>query len=335
MKSFFSKIFQLLFVTWGVTLITFALGRLIPTDPAASRGGDLASVETIEKLRVEMGLDKPAIVQYLYYLRDLLSGDLGTSIYSGRPVANEIGRYFTATMELTMTTLILATFLGVSMGVAAAKSPNSIVDKAVRQFSMIGTAIPIFWLGLILAIIFYGFLDWLPGTGRFTLDLNQPDPITGSLIVDSLIQFRFANFLDALKYIALPTLTLAIPTAAILSSVTRTAILEITHENYFMAALARGIPLRRVFYIHALRNALSPVLNVFGVIFGGLLGGAVITETIFLWPGIGYYAVQSMFRNDLDVLMAVVILVSISVSLINILIDYLSQMLNPITRRKV
>ncbi len=316
----------------GVSLITFVLSQVLPADPAATAAGENATDEQVAAARERLGLDQPILIQYGVYLSRLVRGDLGTSIFTGRPVAADLGRYFMATLELAVAGITLALLMGGIFGILAAVHKGGFLDHGGRLFALVGSSMPVFWLGLLLILVFYSVLGWFPGSGRFTLGSELPDSITQSLILDSLLQGNWAVLWDALRHIALPALTLGIMGAGIIARVTRASMLDVLSQEYMRAARAKGVSPRRALYIHALRNGLLPTVTVAGLTFGALLGGAVLTESIFSWPGLGQYAVAAMFRQDFPALMGVVIAITLAYAVVNLLVDVLYLVLNPVLR---
>ncbi|MDR5700849.1 ABC transporter permease [Agromyces aerolatus] len=316
----------------GVTLVTFLLTQVIPSDPAVALAGDTASDEAIEAIRERLGLDEPIWMQYLNYLGRLLSGDLGTSIYSQRAVASEIALFLPATIELATTGIIIALALGGTLGILAAVHRGRFPDQFGRLFAIFGASVPVFWLGLLLVLVFYSVLGWFPGGGRSDNAVPQPERWTGFLLTDSLLQGNLAAFGDGLMHLALPAITLGIMGAGSIARVMRAGMLDVLSQEYIRAAKAKGLGRRRVLYVHGVRNALLPTITVAGIVYGALLGGAVLTESIFSWPGLGRYAVDAMFRQDFPALMAVVIVIAIAYAIVNLIVDILYTILNPTLR---
>ncbi|TFB56360.1 ABC transporter permease [Cryobacterium tagatosivorans] len=317
----------------GVTLVTFLLTQVIPSDPAAAIAGDTATDAQVEAVRQRLGLDQPIWVQYVTYVSRLVSGDLGTSIYTQRPISSEIGVYLTATIELATVGILIAVILGGTLGVLAAVHRGTWVDRFGRLFAIFGASMPVFWLALLLVLVFYSLLGWLPGGGRFSMSVAQPAPITQFLVIDSIARGNLTALGDALWHLALPAVTLGIMGAGSLARVMRASMLDVLSQEYIRAARAKGLTRKRVLYVHGVRNALVPLVTVAGLVYGALLGGAVLTESVFSWPGLGRYAVSAMFRKDFPALMAVVIIIAIAYAIVNLVVDVLYVFLNPTIRR--
>lgn len=324
------RLLGLIPVVFGVVVVTFLLSQLIPGDPATVLAGNNATPQTVQAIRHEYGLDRSPIVQFGKYLWLLLHGNLGTSIFSGRPVRSDLVSYFAATFELATVASIAALVLGIALGVLAAVHRGSIVDQITRVIAVFGSAMPVFWLALILVYVFYGKLGWFPATGRVNLSDSLPPAITHSLLIDSLITGHWSTFVDALRHIVLPAATLAIMGAGVIARVTRASMLEVLNQEYMRMARAKGLSRRRIILVHGLRNALLPTITVAGVTYGSLLGGAVLTESVFNWPGLGSYAVNAMFRSDYPAIMGVVIVMALAYTVVNLLVDVIYVVLNPV-----
>jgi peptide/nickel transport system permease protein len=317
-------------VVFGVTVITFLLSQVIPADPATVLAGDAATPDMVASIKHQYGLDRSPIEQYGHYVWRLLHGDLGTSIFSGRPVRTDLASRFAATFELATVAIVVALVLGVALGALAAVHRGSVVDQITRVIALFGAAVPVFWLAIVLVYFFYSKLGWFPATGRVNLSDRLPTPITRSVLIDSLVQGRWHTFVDALRHIVLPAGTLAIMGAGVIARVTRASMLDVLDQEYIRAARAKGLSRRRVVYVHALRNALLPTVTVAGITYGSLLGGAVLTETVFNWPGLGNYAVSAMFRSDYPALMGVVLVMALAYAVINLVVDVVYVLLNPV-----
>jgi len=318
----------------GILGISFILSRLIPSDPAAVIAGDLASPETIAALRIEMGLDKPAIEQFIYYCINILQGDFGVSLFSGNPVGQDIWTHFMATLELANAALFIAMIIGISTGVLAAQQDGKLFDSFSRFFSIVFASMPVFWFGLILVYLFYVQLGWFPNGGRIDLSIALPPEITRSLILDSFLDLNIPALRSSLHHLFLPALTLGLIASGPVARVTRASMKEVLNEEYIRSVKSRGYSTRRIFFVHALRNAVIPPLTLAGLVYGALLGGAVLTETIFSWPGLGRYAVQSMFRVDLNAMMGVIIATSLAFIVVNLFVDAAYRIINPLTREQ-
>lgn len=333
LKMIAKRLGLLIFVIFGVTLVTFFMSHVIPGDPASMMAGQRASEETLQSIRAQLGLDQPVWIQYFYYMSDLLSGDLGTSIRTQRPVVDDLMTFFPATLELAIVAFIIAILIGIPLGVLAALKKNTFWDHLSRVFSIGGVSIPVFFSGLIAILVFYGILGWLPSNGRISFDLNPPTHITGFYIIDSLLTLDMVALKSSLQHILLPALVLSYAQLAIITRQVRASMLEVMNQEYIRTAIANGIKGRLLIISYALRNALIPTVTVIGVAFGSLLGGAVVTETIFGWPGMGKFVVDSIEYLDFPAMMGFTIVISIGYVLINLIVDIIYGLLNPQLKR--
>jgi peptide/nickel transport system permease protein len=319
----------LVLVLFGVSIITFALSQLVPIDPVAAALGQNARDDQIEAYRKELGLDRPAVVQYFSYVGRVLQGDLGKSIRTRRPVADDLRDFFPATIELSIAAMIVAIILGVTLGILAAIRRNSLVDGLARAFALVGGSLPIFFVALLGLSLFYSRLRWLPGPGRLDAVLRPPPRFTGMYTIDSLLVGNWALFQNSLLHLTLPALTLGYFSTAVLLRMTRSAMLEVLSQDYVRTARAKGMRERAVLLRHALKNAMIPVLTTIGIVFGSLLSGAVLTETIFGWPGLGRYATTSVSSLDLPAVMGVTLVAAVVYPLVNMLVDIGYHLLDP------
>jgi ABC-type dipeptide/oligopeptide/nickel transport system permease component len=287
-------------VVVGVSLLVFAMIRLIPGDPARAMAGVNATPEFIEQTRLRLGLDQPLYVQYGQFAANLLRGDLGNSVFSGRPVTQEIAERFPRTLLLATVALLISTTLGVAAGVISATRRNSIFDNLSMFLALIGVAAPVFWMALMLQLLFSVQLRWLPATGIGTV-----------------------------AHIVLPAITLGMSSAALMARITRSSMLDVLRQEYITTARSKGLAERVVVHKHALKNALIPVVTVLGLQFGTLLGGAVLTETVFSWPGVGRLLVDSILRRDYPVVQGTVMLLAFTFVIINLVVDVLYAVLDP------
>ncbi|MGP5568754.1 ABC transporter permease [Pseudomonas helleri] len=323
------RLLGLLLVVFGVSLITFAISHLIPGDPARLIAGDRASDELVAGIRHQLGLDLPLYQQYGRYLLDLVQGDLGTSIRTNRPVLEDLQAFFPATLELAVVALFLAIVVGVPLGVLSAVYHNRAIDQIARTLAVTGISTPAFWLGLGAIMLFYGHLGWLPGGGRLSEGLAPPTTITGFYLIDALLAGNFSLFVDALKHLILPAATLGFVTLGVIARQIRSAMLDQLGEDYIRTARAYGLSRWTVILRHALPNALIPSVTVLGLTLGDLLYGAVLTETVFAWPGMGAYVVKSIQSLDFPAVMGFAILVSFIYVLLNMAIDLLYRVIDP------
>ncbi len=321
---------MLLPVMLGISIIIFTLARVIPGDPARLALGESATPQSIESLRREMGLDKPIHIQYWMYLKGLLHGDLGRSIRTNRPVLTDLLAYFPATLELSLVAMIITIAIAIPLGILSALRRNSVLDHITRLSALAGVSMPIFWLGLILIYEFFFVLKWAPPpTGRLSILSTPPEKVTGLFLVDSLIAGDWAIFLEALKYIILPAFCLSTWSLAIVLRMTRSGMLEVLSEDYIRTARAKGLSQRLVVYKHAFRNAIIPLLTVLGINFGILLNGAVLTETIFSWPGMGRYVVDSISWLDYTPIQGLALFATVIYTGVNLLVDILYAIVDP------
>ncbi|WP_234553679.1 ABC transporter permease [Thermus caliditerrae] len=317
-------------VLFGITLLVFLFLKLIPGDPAQAILGERGTPEQLAALREKLGLNKPLYVQYLTFVKNILTGDLGTSAVSTIPVAEELKRRWPATFELALAAILVAVVLGIPIGILAAVRKNSLLDTLSMSLSLVGVSMPVFWLGLLFVYLFAVNLHWLPTGGRLSTDLAIDfRPITGFLVLDGLLSLKPQVLGDALRHLLLPALTLGTIPLAILTRITRSAMLEVLSQDYVRTARAKGLGERQVILKHALKNALLPVVTIVGLQFGTLLGGAILTETIFSWPGIGSYIYEGILNRDYPVVQAGVLVVATAFVLVNLLVDLSYALLDP------
>jgi ABC-type dipeptide/oligopeptide/nickel transport system permease component len=312
----------------GVSLLVFLMLHSAGGDPAQTILGARADPESIAALRHELGLDQPLLVQYFMFLSGAVRGDFGRSYRSNTPVVAEIGARFPATIELAVTSLVIAVVVGVLFGTLAAVRRHTFLDYVSSTVVLLGVSIPTFWLGLILIIIFGLWLRWLPISGRVDPRLGA-DPSVPFLTLTSLLQGNWAVAKDALRHLILPAATLAEWPAAIIARLTRASLIESLGQDYIRTARSKGLPERLLVLIHAAPNALLPVVTVVGLEFGGLLGGAVVTETVFSWPGLGQLTVTAIGARDYQIVQGVVVLLGAVFVLLNLLVDVLYAVLDP------
>lgn len=312
----------------GMTLVVFFILRLIPGNPAQVILGQQATAEAIENLTRQLGLDQPWYIQYFNYVQGLVTGDLGTSLRTGAPIGEEIWPFFIATIELSVVAMIIAIIIGMNAGIISAWFQNSWFDYTAMVIALIGLSIPIFWLGLMEQWLFSKELGWLPTTGRE----NVRDPvnaITHFYLIDTLIQGDFDQFKVVLKHLVLPAFALGTISMAIIARITRSSMLEVMRSDYIRTSRAKGMHMFWVVYKHGLKNAVIPVLTVIGLQMGLLLGGAVLTETIFGWPGIGRYIYEAIGFRDYPVVQTGILVVATFFVLINLIVDLLYVAVDP------
>jgi peptide/nickel transport system permease protein len=313
----------------GVSVITFAISHVVPADPAVAALGDHATDEQIAAFRAEYGLDRPVVEQYVIYMNGLLHGDLGRSIRTRRPVADDLREFFPATFELSLAALLVSLLIGIPAGIWSALARNRLPDHFVRLFSLTGGSLPIFWLGLLLIGLFYSRLGWLPSGGRIDQFMDPPRSVTGLYIVDSLLTSNLPALKSSLHHLILPAFTLGYFSTAVIARMMRSSMLEVLRQDYMLTARAKGLHQRAAVIRHGLRNALIPTLTIIGVTFGSLLSGAVLTETIFSWPGLGRYATASAISLDFPAVMGVTLLAAIIYPTANLLVDLGYHWLDP------
>jgi len=316
-------------VVAGVCVITFIISHLIPGDPARLLAGDRASDEIVQHIRQQLGLDLPLWQQFVRYMEQLLHGDLGISIRTGRPVLEDLKAFFPATLELAFCALLIALIVGVPLGVLSAVYKNRWLDHLVRLLALTGISTPAFWLGLGVIVLFYGKLNLLPGGGRLDDWLDPPTRVTGFYLVDSLLNGDLEIFFNTLTHLILPATTLAFVHLGIVARQIRSAMLEQLSEDYVRTALASGLTKFTIIVRYALPNALIPSVTVLGLALGDLLYGAVLTETVFAWPGMGAYVVSSIQALDFPAVMGFAIVVSFAYVLVNLFVDLLYLWIDP------
>jgi peptide/nickel transport system permease protein len=309
--------------------VLFFLTHLVPGDPAKVMAGEHASPKTVEIIQREFGLDKPLPEQYRLYVLNLLSGNLGISIVTRRPVSQDLGLYFPATLELTIASLFLTLLMGVPLGILSATRKDSILDHLIRFTSLGGVSMPIFWLGLLLQLLLYRYLNLLPIGGRLDVSFSPPTHVTGLYTIDSLLALNFHALWESLKHLALPAFALAFSSLAVVSRMTRSSMLETLSQDYIRTARSKGLAERAILYSHALKNAIIPTLTVIGLQAGALLSGAFLVEAIFNWPGLGLYTVRAITRLDYPAIMGTSLLVTLAFILINLLVDLLYGLVDP------
>jgi peptide/nickel transport system permease protein len=321
-----------IFVLIGVSIITFSLARVIPSNAAALYIGPKARPADIERVSKQLGLDKPLPVQYAIYMKDLLHGDLGISIGTKRPVLDEITGRIPATLELLIVAMLIAILVGVPLGVLSARSQGRPLDVGIRTLSIAGVSMPAFYLGLLLQILFFRTLEWLPLAGRVSNDLRFISPvteITNFILVDALVTRNWVALIDAAMHIILPALTLAAFPIGLIARMTRAAMLEVLEQDYIRTARAYGIRNVVIVYIYALKNAISPTLTVIGLTFAFALTGTFYVEIIFTWPGLGLFTVRSLLNLDYPAIMGVTLFGAAAYVLINLAVDLIQAWVDP------
>jgi peptide/nickel transport system permease protein len=329
MKWYIAKrLLQIIPVVVGVTLIAFALIHLAPGDPARTMLGQHATQSEIAEIREKYGLDQPLYVQYFVWLGDVLHGDLGRSILSHEQVTTEIAERLPNTIELAIAAMIFAILIGVVAGIISATKQYSIADYSVMGIALFGISMPVFWLGIMLMMIFGVFLGWLPIGGR--IDLLIPfNRITGFMVFDSIITGNGAALISVLRHLILPAIALGTIPMAIIARTTRSSMLEILRQDFIRTERAKGLSERKVIYKHAIRNAMIPVVTVIGLNFGLLLSGAILTETVFSWPGVGRLVVDAVYARDYPLVIGCILVFALVFVIVNLVTDVLYTYIDP------
>ena len=315
----------------GVTLVAFLLTNLVPADPVSAALGDRAAADpdVVEAFRRRHGLDQPLPVQYMTYMRNLVSGDMGISQQTRRPVADDLRQFIPATLELAFVALFIAVVLGVTLGTLAAVYRNRWIDQVLRVFTLTGVSMPLFWLALVAFYLFSFRMGIFPGIGRLDPGMPRPPAVTGMYTIDSALAGDWVTFRSAVGHLLLPALVLAAYTVSLLPRFTRSAVLEVLDNDYVRTARAKGLPGSVVVLRHVLRAALVPIVTVAGVMFGSVLSGTVLVEAIFAWPGVGQYAFRSATNLDLPAIMGVALFVGFVYVTINFVVDLLYGVIDP------
>ncbi|HSF96830.1 MAG TPA: ABC transporter permease [Thermohalobaculum sp.] len=317
----------------GLLTVTFVIGRVMPIDPVLAIVGERASPEIYERTFRQLGLDQPILVQFFYYLRDVVTGDFGMSLLTAHPVSEDIARVFPATLELATIGVIIGVILGVPMGVMAAVHQGRMPDHLVRLFGLFGYSMPIFWIGLIGLLVFYGILGWVGGPGRLDIFYDDIIPtVTGMILIDSLIAGDTTIFWNAVSHIALPASILGYYSLAYISRMTRSFMLEELGKEYITTARVKGLSETAVIWRHALGNVMIPLITVIALSYANLLEGSVLTETIFAWPGLGQYITVALLSADMNAVLGGTVVVGLIFVGLNMLSDILYKLVDPRAR---
>jgi peptide/nickel transport system permease protein len=322
------RVLSLVTTVLGISVLVFFMVHLVPGDPAEMMLGERASEQALAELRHELGLDRPLHVQYGRFVARLVRGDLGRGFRTNEKITTEIAERFPATIELSLVAMVFAVSIGMFGGILSATRQYSLFDYSSMVLSLVGVSMPIFWLGLILMIVFSVNLGWLPLSGRLGYEVEL-EAITGLYLLDSVLTANWPAFKDALWHLILPAFTLSTIPMAIIARITRSSMLEVLRQDYVRTARAKGLSPLLVNYKHALRNALIPVITVIGLQFGILLGGAILTETIFAWPGIGLWLLNAVYARDFNAVQGGTMLIATTFVSINMLVDVLYAWVNP------
>jgi peptide/nickel transport system permease protein len=333
LKSFSAILSSIVLTLLGLTVVTFLIGRVMPVDPVIAAVGDNAPEAVVIRVRAEMGLDQPLPVQFLHYLNQLLHGDLGMSVLTKNPVSQDIARFFPATFELATAALILAAIIGIPLGVWAAVRQGTITDQAIRVVCLAGHSIPVFMLSLISLLVFYSALGIAPGPGRQDIIYDgMITPVTGLLSVDTLLAGDLDAFWDALAHMAQPVCILAYFSMAYIARMTRAFMIDALKGEFIITARAKGLSLSRVIWGHAFPTVAVQLVTVLALTYAGLLEGAVVTETVFSWPGIGQYLTASLMNGDMNPVIGTTLLIGIIYVGLNLVADLLYRLLDPRVR---
>lgn len=333
-KFIAKRIVYMLIMLLGVATLVFFLTKALPGDGTTANLSQraLSDPEIVAAYRAKHGLDKPVIVQYFIYMKNLLQLDLGTSIRTNKEVLAELMRCFPATIELALFAITLAAIFGIFFGVISAIKRNSIIDQVVRAISVTGVSVPSFWFALLVLYLLYYKLQLFPGPGRLSISFAAPQNVTGLYVIDSLLEGNLPKALDALRHLILPGLVLASFTMGLITRTTRSNLLDVMSTDYIRTARAKGLSETKLILRHSLGNALIPVLTVIGLGLGNLLGGMVLVETIFNWPGVGQFAYESVLAADFPSIIGVSLLVALNYMVINTVIDILYGIIDPRVR---
>lgn len=322
------RLLQIIPVILGVTLIAFALIHLAPGDPVRTMLGQHATQQEIDDIRAKYGLDQLLYVQYFIWLGDVLQGDLGRSILSHEQVTTEIASRFPNTIELAIAAMLFAILIGVVAGIISATKQYSVADYSVMGLALFGISMPVFWLGIMLMMIFGVFLGWLPIGGR--IDLLLPfQRITGFMVIDSIITLNGAALVSVIRHLVLPAIALGTIPMAIIARTTRSSMLEVLRQDFIRTERAKGLSERKVIYKHAIRNAMVPVVTVIGLNFGLLLSGAILTETVFSWPGVGRLVVDAVYARDYPLVIGCILVFALVFVIVNLITDILYTYIDP------
>jgi len=323
---------MVIFVLLSVSIVTFFIARVVPSNPAAAWVGAHPTKEQIKKVTIELGLDKPLYVQYFRYMKDLMAGDLGTSFRTHQPILTDIKKFLPATFELVMASMILAIVIGIPLGVLSGAYHGSWLDHLTRLFSIAGVSMPAFLLGLVLQLLFFKELGLLPLGSRISIDttlFNPITPVTGFYLIDSVLSGNWIAFKDASIHLILPALALATYPVGVAIRMTRSTMIEVLSEKYIMAARVSGIRERTVLFVLALKNAIVPTLNALGLSFVYSLTGAIVIEIIFSWPGLGTYVTVAVMNVDFPVVVSVTLIATVFYIFVNLFLDILQAVIDP------
>ena len=327
------RLAYLAYVLIGMSLLMFVVSRMLPGDPALIYAGEQnVTTETLERARRELGLDRRLVVQYVLYMQRLARGDFGRSLVTRERIVEDLKRYYPATVELALAAIAIACLVGIPVGIFSAVFAGRWLDHVSRAVALFLNAMPVFWLGLMAIVLFYARLDWLPAGGRVSDAHREPPRLTGLYTIDFLAAGDWAGLGSALSHLVMPSIVLSALSMGVLARIARASLLEVLEQQYVMAARAKGLAEWVVIGKHALRNAAVTIVTVLGLQFGNLVGGAVLTESIFSWPGVGRYAVRAIETTDFPAIMGFAITFAVLYSLVNLAVDVTYYALNPRVR---
>ncbi len=333
LKSAVQFVIVLMTTLLGLAAVTFFIGRVVPIDPVLAIVGDRAPPQVYERVRTELGLDRPLAEQFVIYLKKAVTGDFGNSVLTTNPVMQDIANVFPATLELATLGTLLGTLIGIPLGVLAAVKRGSLIDQFVRLVGLVGYSVPIFWLGLMGLLLFYAKLGWVAGPGRIDVTYSYLyTPVTGIVLLDTAMQGQWDAFWDAVSHIILPACLLGYFSLAYISRMTRSFMLNELAQEYVIAARVKGLSEMRVIWRHALRNAAVPLVTVIALSYANLLEGSVLTETVFAWPGLGQYITNSLQNADMNAVLGGTLVIGAAFVLLNLVSDLLYRLLDPRTR---
>ncbi|HZH53349.1 MAG TPA: ABC transporter permease [Microvirga sp.] len=333
LKSAAQFVIVLMTTLLGLAAVTFFIGRVVPIDPVIAVVGDRAPPQVYERVRTELGLDRPLIEQFVIYVKKAVTGDFGNSVLTTNPVMTDIANVFPATLELATLGTLIGTLIGIPLGVLAAVKRGSLLDQFVRLVGLVGYSVPIFWLGLMGLLLFYAKLGWVAGPGRIDVTYSYLyTPVTGIVLLDTAMQGQWDAFWDAVSHIILPACLLGYFSLAYISRMTRSFMLNELAQEYVIAARVKGLSEMRVIWRHALRNAAVPLVTVIALSYANLLEGSVLTETVFAWPGLGQYITNSLQNADMNAVLGGTLVIGTAFVLLNLVSDLLYRLLDPRTR---
>jgi peptide/nickel transport system permease protein len=323
------RLAQFIFVLIGTSIILFSVSHIIPADPVRAAAGPKATPEQLEVIKRKLGFDKPLHIQYIIYMTNILKGDLGRSVVTLRPVTSDLADRLPATLELSLASLLITVVVGIGLGILSARNRNKIIDHLVRVTSLGGISMPSFWLALLFQLIFFLRLGWLPGGGRLSPNITPPIHITGLYVLDSILTLNLKALGDSLYHLLGPAIAQSTIGIASVIRMTRAGMLEETTKDYVTMLRSSGVSDRLITYKYVMKNSLVPVITLIGVMFGSILGGSFIIETVFSWPGVGRYGTQALLNLDFQPIMAITLVMAVMYSASNLFVDLIYAYLNP------